>query len=338
MISLRQSIKELDAAEVAREAAGKAFAEALEASAAHVVEVNRQEAEDFREQVLELAGRVSRRVGQGAGEGEYNAVRSRFRGELRDYSEKARAQVGRLREELQAAGAAMQSFAQGVSASTGEHETVLRREFRQLEEAAETEDMRGVRAAVHETVHAVTESYEGLKQAQAVVIAQLRDEIRVLQSELERGRKRAELAPNGVARRELDQEIEELLRQDRAFAVVLAGVPDVEEMHRRYPRIKVDEAIAEMVKGLAALAGECVPKAAVAAWGGQAYGVVVTTGAPAGEWERKLAVSHVFSVDGVPRTLRIEPRLAVVERARGESPGLFFERLAKATETLTKPT
>lgn len=323
-------MKELDAAEVAQEAAGKAFAEAIQASAAHVVEVNREEAEEFREQMLELAKRVS----QQQAAGDYDAVRARFWGELRDYSERARAQVRRLRDELQAAGTAMQSFAQGVSASTGEHETVLRREFRQLEVAAETEDIRGVRAAVHETVHAVTESYQGLKQAQALVIAQLRDEIRVLQSELERGKKPVALPAGVSSRREMDREVDELLLQDRAFAVVLAALSDAAELYRRYPRNLVDDAISGMVESFSRLADHTGP---VVAYGSNLYGVVSAPGMLAETWEQQLAVSHVFQVDGLPRTLRIAPRLAVVERKRGESPALFFERMTKAAEILTNP-
>jgi hypothetical protein len=331
VISLRQSMKELEAEEVGRRAAASGFAEALEASAAHVVEVNRQEAEEFREQVLNLAERI--RHGQAGGE--FDAVRSRFRGELQDYSEKARLQVSRLREELQAAGAAMQSFAQGVSASTGEHETVLRREFRQLEESAEGEDIRGVRAAVHETVHAVTESYEGLKQAQAVVITQLRDEIRVLQSELERGKKRAGLPPGVAAKRELDREIDELLRQDRPFGVVVAGVPDTQALYRQFPRNRVEDAITGMVDGLTALARQQVPNAVVAGWNEVVYGVVVTTGVPVREWQQKLASSHVFQLDGMPRTLRIAPRLEVAEHRTGDSPATLIERLSRISQDLT---
>ncbi len=323
-------MKELDAAEVAQEAAGKAFAEALETAAAHVVEVNREEAEEFREQVLELAQRVSHRQAVG----EYDAVRARFRGELRDYSEKARAHVKRLREELGAAGTAMQAFAQVVSASTGEHDTVLRREFRQLEEIAETEDIRGVRAAVHETVHAVTESYQGLKQAQAVVIAQLRDEIRVLQSELERGKKPAGLPAGVGSRRELDREVDGLLLQDRAFAVVLAGVADAAELYRRFPRKLVDDAISGMVESFSRLERREVE---VAAYGPNLYGVVTATGMPVEDWERQLAASHVFQVEGLPRTLRIAPRLVAVERKPGESPAAFIERLTKTVEIFTNP-
>jgi hypothetical protein len=301
MISLRQSIKELDEAEVAHHAAAKAFAEVLETSAEHVVEVNRQEAEEFREQVLSLAGRVSHsRAAQ-----DLDAARSEFRGELRGYSEKARAQLKRLREELSAAAAAMQTFAQGVSSSTGEHETLLRREFRQLQESAEYADIGGIRAAVHETVHVVTESYEGLKQAQALVVAQLRDEIRVLQSEVERGQRRLEPPPGTIPRRVMDREIEELLRQDRAFAVVIAA--------------SSESSAGTMVEKLAGLAREHVPKAAVAAWSASLYGVIVTTGAPVDQWRRSLAVP-----------------LDVVDRRSGEAPAPFFERLAKATETLTK--
>jgi hypothetical protein len=332
LISLRQSMKELDEAEVAHNAAAKAFAEALETSAAHVVEVDREDAAEFREQVLSLAGRVSH--SQAAIE--LDAARSTFRGELQEYSAKAGSRVRRLREELEAAAAAMQTFAQGVDSSTGQHETVLRHEFRQLEQIADGDDLREIRAVVHQTVHTVRESYEGLKQAQALVIAQLRDEIRVLQSELAQGTRKTE-GPAGIfTRRDLERHVDEMLRLNRAFTLVLVGVPEMADLYKSFPPARVDGALAVMVTDLTALARKLEPKAVVGNWGSRVYGVVTAARVPVDHWQRELNVSHVFELNRIPRTLKIAPRLGTVEHKPGEFPNAFFEQVAATAELVTK--
>jgi hypothetical protein len=331
LLSLRQSIKEIEKAEVAHSAAAKAFAEALETSVEHVVEVNRPEAEEFRQQVLSLAERAS----HSAEANELVAARSAFRGELREYSLKAGSHITRLREELEGATIAMRTFAESVSTSTGEHESLLKREFVQLKGAIEADDLPTVRAAVHEVVHKVTESYDSLKQAHALVIAQLQDEIRVLQSELQRGQRKPELPLGVQGKRAFEQAVEDLLRHDRAFVALLATVSGHRELFQNFPREKVENALAGFVAVLTRLAQQHSPKATVAAWAPHVYAVAIPAGIPLQDWHRELATSHVFRVDGLPRTLRITPHLEIVERASGESPTLFFDRLSKAAGNLT---
>ncbi len=325
-------MKELDDAEATHRAAAKMFAEVVGASAKHVVEVDRKEAVAFREQVEKLADRVSTSTRAS----ELEAEQARFRGELRDYSQKAGQHVQQLREDLDASAEAMRTFVHGVSASSGEHETVLRREFTQLERASEVDDVRSMRASIHTTVQAVSESFENLKRANALNIAQLRDEIRVLQGELKRGQSQPEPVAGTSAKQEFDTEIEELLRFDRAFAVLLVGIPERGKLHERFPKERVDTALTGLLKSATALVKKLAPKATMAEWEAGVYGSVMPSGAKIGDWQKQLSVSHVFQVDGMPRTLRLDPRVELVERAAGESHTLFFSRLSKASENVTK--
>jgi hypothetical protein len=116
----------------------------------------------------------------------------------------------------------------------------------------------------------------------------------------------------------------------------LAGIVDLGEHYRKYPREKVDGAVTAFAASLAALGKRQAPNVAVAAWGGNVYGLILPAGIQMQEWQRELATSHVFQVDGLPRTLRIAARLEVVERSRGEAPAGFFERLSKAAGAVGK--
>ena len=329
MISLQQSMKDIDEAEALHRAAAKAFAGAMETSAEHVVEVNRHDAAAFREQVLGLAGRL----GHSNGTEDLVAAHTTFRSELRQYSDKASQHVSRLREELEAAATAMQAFAQGVSTGSGEHETVLRREFGQLRQATGSEDIGHIRDSVRQTLHTVTESYEGLKQAHNLVIAQLRDEIRVLQSELQRSQHKPAIKEGFVERHAVDKQVEDLLQQKRSFGVILLGLPEQEQLYRKYPRDRVTTALEELETNLGSLARPARP----AVWSAGVYALIAPANVQPEEWRRKLTTCHIFQMDGLPRTLKIEPRVEIVQSAPGESPALFFSRLSHAVEVVSDP-
>lgn len=330
----------MEAAEAARRAAAKSFAEAVEASAENVVEVHRHEAEAFRQQVLRLA----RQLGEEVTAEELESARQAFRGELRQYREKAGERVRRLREELDGALAAMQSVAAGVSSGGEQHETVLRREFGQLEEAVDQGETAALRAAARHTIHRVTASFEELKRSQAMVVAQLRDEIRVLQTELQRGQQASVAASALLDKQTLDLRIEDALRQDRAFAVVLLGLPGLRQAKTRYPREVMDQTVAQIVASFEALVSRAVSPQSlvVGAWGEATYAAVVPEEAIPNHdwiplWQQQLSVCQVFQQAGLPRTLRLEPRLALLARKQGESVIAFLGHLADQAGGLLQP-
>lgn len=328
MLSLRRSMREIDETEAAQRAAAQAFAETAETAAKHVVEVDPDEAHRFRQQVLGLA----ERLGEKPSADELSAARGLFQNELRDYAAKAGVDIRRLKEELSAAAQAMQSFAQGISTSGNEHETVLNREFQLLTRAADDPDVRTVRAAIHETVATVTSSYQELKQAHSLVVAQLRDEIRVLHQERHR---QQPLQDSGLTeKRILDSRIEEMLRRRQAFRLMLVGVP--QPSIKSVPPSVQDRAIQEFVRILRALSpggdnpAQCSPRL---------YAVILPAKGPVPDttaWQQQLATCHVFQEGGIPRTLRVEPRVTAIEYAAGDPPTLFFGRLSAASEDLER--
>jgi hypothetical protein len=304
VFSFRQSIKQLDETEALNRAAAKAFADAVETSAEHVVEVNREDAANFRQQVLTLA----ERVGSTAAAEDLDQARTQYRGELRDYSRKASETVSRMREDLDAAAKAMQRFAAGVSTSGAEHESVMRREFTQLRSAAESDDVREVRYAVHQTLDAVTASYESLQAAHNLVIAEMKDEIRVLQGELERSRtnKRVERNPadDFGARARFDKQIEDLLQRGKAFDVLVLSLP---------------ERPAGEAANLAALFAKQAEPAIPVAWRPGIHVVIASGPVAVAEWRAVLASA------ATPL-----PCLELVRCPAGENATRFFAKLTEA--------
>lgn len=327
VLSLNRSMREIEETEAANRAAATAFAEAAATAARHVVEVNRDEAQRFRAQVLSLA----ERLGGQPSHDELVLARNGFQNELKEYAAKATGDVRRMREELSAAAQAMQSFAQGVTDSGSGHETVLKREFQLLTRAADSPDITTIRAAVHETVATVSASYQELKQAHNLAVAQLRDEIRVLHQALQTERKPAKPSEL-LSKQELDRRVEELLRRRQPFTLVLARQPDLPATPP--PAHVLERASSQCLESLRTIHPE--PGGTLAEFAPRLYGLLVP-----GEWklsasslEQQCASCHVYQDGGIPRTLKWEPRIALAGYRAGDSPAAFFERLSRATEEL----
>lgn len=333
MLSLRRSMREMDESEAAHRAAAKAFAEAAETAAQHVVEVDADEAHRFRKQVLSLAGRL----GEQPGPEELSAARRLFQSELRGYAERAGVDIRRLKNELGAAAQAMQSFAQGITTGGSEHEAVLNREFQTLTHAAhaanDAPEVRTLRAAIHETVANVSASYQELKQSHNLVIAQLRDEIRVLQQAMNTERKPVP-EPELVEKHALDRHIEEMLRRRQPFHVMLIGLANFPG--KNVPQAVQNRVMQDFLKNLQTLSQASTDS--LARFSTKLYAVMVTTGAAPEPftWQQHLSACHLFQDGGIPRTLRVEPRVSGIEYTPADSPMLFFARLSAATEDLER--
>jgi hypothetical protein len=333
LISLRKTIAELESAEAARRAAAQSFAAAVQTAADNVVEVHPEEAEAFRQKVLQLAGRLE----ASPTADDIEAARRDYSNQLRRYREQAGERVRRMREELRGAVAAMQAVAADVASGGERHEEVLRREFHNLEAAAEANPATELRAAVRQTIARVTKSFEDLKRAQALAIAQLRDEIRVLQAELDRGRKSAALArlePVGP-------HIDRALHRGEAFSVVLLALPGLRALEAQHKAEVLESAVQQMAVSFAALAAGAAGSQPlqVGPWGPGVYAALLPAGVSLGEdwvrlWQQQLTVSQTLRCPGLPHGPRLQPRLAFLAHPAHAAPLAFLELLSRRAAQL----
>lgn len=334
MISLRKTIAELESAEAARRAAAQSFAAAVQTTADNVVEVHPEEAEAFRQEVLQLAGRLE----ASPTADDIETARRDYSNQLRRYREQAGERLRRMREELRGAAAAMQAVAADVASGGERHEEVLRREFHYLEAVAEANPATELRAAVRQTIAPVTKSFEDLRRAQALIIAQLRDEIRVLQAELDRGRKSAaaltRLEPVGP-------HIDRALHRGEAFSVVLLALPGLRALESQHPAEVLESAVQQMAASFAALAAGAAGSQPlqVGPWGPGVYAALFPAGASLGAdwarlWQQQLTVSQTLRSPGLPHGPRLQPRLAFLAHPAHADPLAFLEQLSRRAAQL----
>jgi LPS O-antigen subunit length determinant protein (WzzB/FepE family) len=185
LISLRKTVTELDRLEELHRAALNCYSEALRSSERHVVELEASEAGHFRAQLQALRDQLQ----ADANTRQLEFVQAGFDAELKNYWEKTRAQVQRLRRDVQAAAAATEAFAGSVSESEILLEHGLKRELQHLNKTAASDDIQEIRGAIHASTAKITASVDQMRTSNQLAIAQLKDEIRLLHQEVQAARR-----------------------------------------------------------------------------------------------------------------------------------------------------
>ncbi len=228
LISLRKTVTELDRLEELQRAAISCYSEALRSSEQHVVELDASQAAHFRSQLQALRDKLQADTNAR----ELESIQSGFDTELKDYGEKTRAQIQRLRKDVKAAAAAVEAFAGTVSESEILLESGLKRELQRLNQSAASDDIHEVRGAIHAATAKIAASVEQMRASNQLAIAQLKDEIRLLHQEVQAARRsKAGATSEG---RQMEGRIKEMVRQNMPFSVLLVVIRNFEGLKNCY--------------------------------------------------------------------------------------------------------
>src|SRR5277367_2126577 len=185
MISLRKTATELERLEELHRTAVDCYSQALRSTEQNAIELDTTQAAHFRSQLQALRDQLR----TDAGPRDLEAVQTSFDTELKDYKEKIAEQVKRLRREVQAAAAAVESFAGSINESEVNLESGLKRELSSLNQSAASDDIRVIRGAIHASTTKIAASIQQMRSSNQLAIAQLKDEIRLLHQEVQAARR-----------------------------------------------------------------------------------------------------------------------------------------------------
>ena len=185
MISLRKTATELERLEELHRAAVKCYSQALRSTEQNAIELDTAQATHFRTQLQALRDQLRADVDAS----DLEAVQSSFDTELKDYRDKTRDQIQRLRQEVRAAAAAVESFAGSIDESEVNLESGLKRELNSLNQSALGNDLQEIREAIRASTAKIAASIEQMRSSNQLAIAQLKDEIRLLHQEVQAARR-----------------------------------------------------------------------------------------------------------------------------------------------------
>jgi GGDEF domain-containing protein len=335
LISLRKTVTELDRLEELHRAAVNCYSEALRSSERHVVELEASEAAHFRSQLQALRDQLRPDVDAR----QLESVQSSFEKEVKDYWEKTRAQIQRLRKDVEAASAAMETFAGSVSESEILLEHGVKRELQHLGKSAASNDIQEIRGAIQSATAKIGAGVDQMRTSNQLAIAQLKDEIRLLHQEVQAARRaKAVPAPEGgrVDNRVVDGRIGELIRQNTPFSVLLVVVRNFEGLRNCYSA----NVLANAMGAFQARFEKILPAPAlVRRWGQDQFAAILGT-PPANAMEmssevvRKLSGPFVEQEQGVAHSIVFAPRAGVIEFRPGSDPLKFQAKLKQLADAL----
>lgn len=333
LISIRKSFNELDRLdEVERRnslfsAVLECYALAVDASAHYAVEIDPALAVEFR-QHLKAIEEQSR---QAANVDQLRDVQSSFRGELREYRDKSAGQLQKMQQELENATAAMMIFAETVASNGENHEQEVRARLRDLETAAKRQTVAEIRGGIGTAVAAIQSSVEQIQHSNQVVVAQLQDEIRVLHQQIEQERKALYTDPASGAwnRQKIDTHIDNLLRQNHPFCLLMVWVRNLKRLDSQHSRTVVEGTLKAIIARFAALTGN---DAIIGRWSQDQFVAVLDVPAAraismSAEASAKLSGSYAVQENGQSQKVLVQVTAGVIDRAAGAPPATFHEKL-----------
>ncbi len=337
MISLRKAATELERLEELQQTLAKCYALAIQSSSEYAVELDPHSTEYFRQR-LQL---LDTQCGQASAPEHYNAVQASLRGELRNYRDQAREQVGRMRKDLQNAAAAMKVFAENVSSSGNDCDLQLRREVEQLEALASSDDIEKIRCGIESTTGAIIRSYGQLRRSHQLVVTQLQDEIRTLHQAMDNERSRMERDHVSGAwnRQKLNQRIEQLLQRNDPFCVLLVSARNLRRLERQYTPAVITDALRTLVQQFDSILGG---EAMIGRWSEDVFSAILdldpsSAMALSTEINRKLSSSFPVWTSGVAQMMTIETTTGIVDRRKDSDSSKFYRKLEQMAAAMAGP-
>jgi len=331
MISLLKTAFEMERLEKFKKVALECYGLALTSTEQNVIEVDHQQATQFREGLQALVSRL----GEAKSPEQLQNIQDLFRGELSEYRDNTHEQLRRLRKEMDAAVAALEEFAGNASARGDDHENELKQALRTLDTAAASDQLEAMKAAIRGASADILASFEQMRAKNQFAIAQLKDEIRLLHQKIQAGRRPA-VHTETWNRQDVDQRIEQMLSKNVPFCLVLIVLRNLKMLAGRYSGGVVEEALDSLqVRLRDTLGGEAM----LARWTSNQF-VAILNVAPSNamaisrDAAQKLTEPYSFKHEGIPCTLVFQVAAGVVDHQAGSDALKFKNKLASLSKAL----
>jgi GGDEF domain-containing protein len=332
VISLRKTSTELDRLEALHRTAIRCYAEALRSTEQNAIELDTAQAAHFRAQLQALRDQLR----ADAAPSELEGVQSSFDTELKEYRDKTRSQVQRLRQEVRAAAAAVESFAGSIGESEINLESGLKRELTSLKKSALSDDLQEIRGAIQASTAKIAASVEQMRSSNQLAIAQLKDEIRLLHQEVQAGRRSQTPDPASHGRQRINGRMEELIRKNTHFSVLLVVVRNLEGLENCHPA----GVIASALRGFQSRFQNLVPGSVIVdRWAKDQFAAILST-APGQAIDmssivvRGLSEPFLERDQGGAHSVVFNPRAGVIEFQPGSDLARFEGKLRQLADAL----
>jgi GGDEF domain-containing protein len=330
MISIRESVAELDRAERLRLTTLECYAGAIRSVSQYSVGLDEPSMAAHQRHLEALANEVSSDRPDALHESQ-----ATLRGLLRDYRDKVREFIAGLRKELENTAGAMQLIMETLAHSDGDHEGRMDASLKRLREISTSRECGSAGPAILKVTEAVQQTVEEMKNQHRLTVSQFQVEVRMLHQRIDNLERSAmmDAATRLFNRSEMESQI--LGATERNFTLLLIRARGIQIAGRVYDAAVAAELMAAVGKRLR----NCLPgNAVIGAWGEERFiALVEYSKRDAVLLARRIAedLSGQYSClrDGKTVHPALQVNVGVVERETGEAP----ERaLARAQELFAR--
>ncbi|SPF52551.1 Diguanylate cyclase [Candidatus Sulfopaludibacter sp. SbA4] len=322
MISIRNSVSELERCHQEREAAVSCYLTAIRNIAHYTIKLDDQISEPHRAHLGALADDVA--AGKPGVLEESNAT---LRSLLRDYRDKAAQYLNTLREELAGTARALEEILDSLSQSDGDHETRLRTSLCVLRQISASPAGGAVRAAVEAAADTIEQSVEQIRKQHQLTISQFQIEIRMLHKRIDSLEASAslDLLTQLLNRREIEERIRSA-PPDSCLLLLRVNGFRLAEVHFRA------DVAAELAAAFTKRLRNCVPPtAAIGRWSHEEFAVILSVPRSEANSTAKWVAEHLsgsYACLLAGKTVRptLQINVAVVE-SKGNTPDRLIERV-----------
>lgn len=315
MVSIRESVAELDRSHRLRELTRECYLSAIQSVSQYAVDLDTRITGDFKRHVSALeAGAAS------TDEGELQATRSALRGLLRDYRDKASEFINGLRDQFANSARALEEIMDSLAQADGDGDSRMRVAIGRLREIAARPECAPVQAVILANARALDTGLEQMRRQQQVTVSQFHAEIRVLHQRIQA--MEAAAMVDELSKMLLREEMEERIRAATQcpYSLLLIRTNGLKLAERQYGGAVGAELTGALGKRLRA---GLPADAAIGCWGEERFVVKVALSKQDGmtlsrRLTESLAGSYSCIQEGRSVRASLQVSIAVVDRDPGE--------------------
>ncbi|HEY2012325.1 MAG TPA: GGDEF domain-containing protein [Bryobacteraceae bacterium] len=322
MISIRNSVAELERCHRERDLAVECYFGAIRNVADYTIELDEEFSAPQRKYLSDLAGEVA------SGSQEILVEsRATLRGLLRDYRDKAAKYLAGLREELAGTARALEEILDSLSQTDGDHEAAVTTALGRLRSIAASPEGRAVRTDLQAVTDTIAKSVDQIHKQHQLTVSQFQVEIRMLHKRIDSLEAAASLdeLTQLFNRREIEERIQTAPPESCLLLVRVSGIR-LAEVHYR------EDVAAELAAAFTKRLRNCLPPTAVIGrWSREEFAALVCVpGSEAivtAKWiSEHLSGSYSCLLAGKTVRPNLQVSVAVVETA-GHPPDRLMERV-----------
>ncbi len=336
MISLLKTVTDMDRLDDLQRTTLECYALAIAATSEHSIEVDRAEAEAFRQHLKALEKRL-RNLSLAES---CKQVETAFEVELREYRDKSQRRVKQLRQDVSAAADAMKLFAESVSSNGADHEKQVEGELGRLKTLTKIDNLTLIKGGIEDATTHIESSFEQLRRSNQLVIAQLQDEIRLLHQAIQTEKRAVFTDRQSGAwnRHKISERFDELIKENETFCVLVMRIRNLNRLKARYSAPLVELAVKTVLTRSHQMFGD---ETMIGRWSDDEFVAILSmlpTDAVAlsKEVSRKLSGDYSVPELGIVHNIALQVASGVIDRHAGDDQSKFVRNLEKMTEALAK--